>query len=58
MRRIRSFGTSNKGLYDWMVRRPRLGYGDPTYKAGKTGSGLHKMALTFSGRTALSLYQR
>jgi hypothetical protein len=68
LRRIRSFGTSKKGLFklkytredyermvDWMIRRPRLGYGDPTYK---NGSGWHKMALSFPGRTASSLYRK
>jgi hypothetical protein len=68
LRRIRSFGTSKKGLYglrytcedyekmvDWMIRRPRLGYGWP---AGKNGSGWHKMALSFPGRTAYSLYKK
>jgi hypothetical protein len=68
LRRIRSFGTSRKGLYrlkytredyekmvDWMIRRPRLGYGRPEYK---TGSGWHKMALSFPGRTARGLYHK
>jgi hypothetical protein len=68
LRRIRSFGNSKKGLYylrytredyermvDWMIRRPRLGYGDPNYK---NGSGWHKMALSFPGRTASSLYKK
>ncbi len=71
LRRIRSFGTSKKGLFrlkytredyekmvDRMIRRPRLGYGDPTYKGGKTGSGWHKMARSFPGRTAWGLYRR
>ncbi len=71
LRRIRSFGTSKKGLHglrytredyekmvDWMIRRPRLGYGDSNYKGGKTGSGWHKMALSFPGRTARSLYRK
>ncbi len=66
LRRIRSFGTSKKGLYylrytredyekmvDWMIRRPRLGYGNPAYK---NGSGWHKMARSFPGRTAEGLY--
>ncbi len=68
LRRIRSFGTSKKGFYglrytredyekmvDWMIRRPRLGYGEPR---NKNGSGWHKMALSFPGRTASSLYQK
>ncbi len=68
LRRIRSFGTSKKGLYglkytredyekmvDWMIRRPRLGYGSP--RAGN-GSGWHKMALSFPGRTARGLYHK
>jgi hypothetical protein len=68
LRRIRSFGTSKKGLYglrytredyekmvDWMIRRPRLGYGDPTCK---TGSGWHRMALSFPGRTAQGLHYK
>ncbi len=68
LRRIRSFGTSKKGLYmlrytredyekmvDWMIRRPRLGYGWP---AGKNGSGWHEMALSFPGRTANALYDK
>jgi hypothetical protein len=61
-------GTSKKGLYklkytredyekmvDWMIRRPRLGYGSPR---SKTGSGWHKMALSFPGRTANALYDK
>ncbi len=68
MRRIRSFGTSKKGLFklkytredyekmvDWMMRRPRLGYGKPAFK---NGSGWHKMALSFPGRTAQGLYDK
>jgi hypothetical protein len=68
LRRIRSFGTSKKGLYylrytredyekmvDWMVRRPRLGYGD---SRKSNGSGWHKMALSFPGRTAYGLFQK
>jgi hypothetical protein len=68
LRRIRSFGTSKKGLYglrysredyekmvDWMIRRPRLGYGDARKS---NGSGWHKMALSFPGRTAESLYKK
>ncbi len=68
LRRIRSFGTSKKGLYrlkytredyekmvDWMIRRPRLGYGSP--QKGN-GSGWHKMALSFPGRTATGLYDK
>ncbi len=68
LRRIRSFGTSKKGLYglrytredyekmvDWMIRRPRLGYGGP---ADKNGSGWHKMALSFPGRTARGLHAK
>jgi hypothetical protein len=70
LRRIRSFGTSNKGLYglkytredyekmvDWMIRRPRLGYGSPA-PGRKAGSGWHKMALSFPGRTANGLYHK
>ena len=65
---LRSFETSKKGLYylrytrkddekmvDWMIRRPRLGYGSPR---NKTGSGWHKMALSFPGRTANALYDK
>ncbi len=68
LRRIRSFGTSKKGLYglrytredyermaDWMIRRPRLGYGNPQKS---NGSGWHKMALSFPGRTAESFYKK
>ncbi len=68
LRWIRSFGTSKKGLYklkytredyekmvDWMIRRPRLGYGNPDKS---NGSGWHKMALSFPGRTAYSLYKK
>jgi len=68
LRRIRSFGTSKKGLYmlrytredyekmvDWMIRRPRLGYGRPDFK---NGSGWHKMALSFPGRSAYALFQK
>ncbi len=68
LRRIRSFGTSKKGLYglrytredyekmvDWMIRRPRAGYG---WSRGPAGSGWHKMALSFPGRTAESLYRK
>jgi hypothetical protein len=68
LRRIRSFGTSKKGLFklrytredyekmvDWMIRRPRLGYGTPR---NSNGSGWHKMALSFPGRTAYSLYKK
>jgi hypothetical protein len=68
MRRIRSFGTSKKGLYglrytredyekmvDWMIRRPRLGYGTPQKS---NGSGWHKMALSFPGRTAQGLFNK
>jgi hypothetical protein len=68
LRRIRSFGTSNKGLYklrytredyekmvDWMIRRPRLGYG---WSRGPAGSGWHKMALSFPGRSAEGLYHK
>jgi hypothetical protein len=60
LRRIRSFGTSKKGLnglrytredYEkmvyWMIRRPRLGYGNPD-----------KMALSFPGRTPWGLYHK
>ncbi len=68
LRRIRTFGTSKKGLsglkytredyekmVDWMIRRPRLGYGYP--RAGsKADSGWHKMALSFPGRSAKGLY--
>ncbi len=68
LRRIRTFGTSRKGLFklrytredyekmvDWMIRRPRLGYGKPAFK---NGSGWHKMALSFPGRTATGLYDK
>jgi hypothetical protein len=68
LRRIRSFGTSKKGLFglrytredyekmvDWMICRPRLGYGRPDCK---NGSGWHKMALSFPGRTASTLYKK
>ncbi len=68
LRRIRSFGTSKKGLFklkytredyekmiDWMIRRPRLGYTNPQ---NKLVSGWHKMAFSFPGRTARSLYQK
>ena len=68
LRRIRSFGTSKKGLYglkytredyekmvEWMIRRPRLGYGRPDFK---NGTGWHKMALSFPGRTARGLYAK
>ncbi len=59
---------SKKGLYklkytredyekmvDWMMRRPRLGYGSPRKS---NGSGWHKMALSFPGRTAIGLYDK
>ena len=68
MRRIRSYESSQKGLHglrytredydkmvEWMITRPRLGYGYPAYK---NGSGWHKMALFFPGRTAESLYRK
>ena len=68
MSRIRSYESSQKGLHglrytredydkmvEWMITRPRLGYGRPAYK---NGSGWHKMALFFPGRTAYGLYQK
>jgi hypothetical protein len=38
-----------------MIRRPRLGYGNPQKS---NGSGWHKMALSFPGRTAWGLYRK
>jgi hypothetical protein len=38
-----------------MIRRPRLGYGDARKS---NGSGWHKMALSFPGRTAVGLYAK
>ena len=44
-------------MVDWMIRRPRLGYGNPR-PGRKAGSGWHKMALSFPGRTANALYEK
>ena len=43
-------------MVEWMITRPRLGYGWVGSKT--TGSGWHKMALFFPGRTAYGLYQK